>query len=252
MLEAEGPNGLFAIFQEDEGSGYFVVYDPRKQEVLAQIRIYEANSNDPARASEIEIIWSTDQTKCGVAVRGRMRGIINIKTGQETCIPLESDTAGITAPELLEGFRTYMDENQFIRARQRYWKEMAKADRSDAGTPSPATASFDTNFIVHTSSTELIGVFEDDGDTGYLYLYSAQEQAVVRYLHVYDRSKTLLVSAKDVEVVWSQDGQKCGVSIWEKMRGIIDLTLDREGRVWLDNRNTPGIDDAEWLKGFPT
>ncbi len=34
------------------------------------------------------------------------------------------------------------------------------------------------------------------------------------------------------------------------MREIINLATGQEGRVWLQNRNTPGIDDAEWLSGF--
>ena len=50
--------------------------------------------------------------------------------------------------------------------------------------------------------------------------------------------------------MWSEDGTKCGVAIWDKMRGIIDVASDREGRVWLENRDTPGIADREWLKGF--
>jgi hypothetical protein len=50
--------------------------------------------------------------------------------------------------------------------------------------------------------------------------------------------------------MWSDSGLKCGVVIWGKMRGIIDLTKDLPGRVWLTGINTPGIDDPEWLSGF--
>jgi hypothetical protein len=58
------------------------------------------------------------------------------------------------------------------------------------------------------------------------------------------------VVPEDVGVVWSADGAKCGVIIWEKMRGIIDRLKNQEGRVKLDKRETPGIGDKEWLKGF--
>jgi hypothetical protein len=58
------------------------------------------------------------------------------------------------------------------------------------------------------------------------------------------------VVPEDVRVVWSQDLQKCGVIIWNQFRGVIDLANDREGRVWLEDRNTPGIGDAMWLDGF--
>lgn len=37
---------------------------------------------------------------------------------------------------------------------------------------------------------------------------------------------------------------------WGKMRGIINVAKGQEAGVWLESRNTPGIGDAEWLKGF--
>jgi hypothetical protein len=94
-------------------------------------------------------------------------------------------------------------------------------------------------------------VFEDDGETGYLYIYKPNG-GIVRHLHVYDRSILLPIGEQDVRVEWSVDLTKCGVFIWDKMRGIIYLASEREGRVWLENRDTPGIGDLEWLKGFPS
>ncbi len=96
----------------------------------------------------------------------------------------------------------------------------------------------------------VFGVFEDDGETGYLYFYEPDGREVFQHLHLYDRSPDLPVQEKDVRVVWSEDLSKCGVLIWGKMRGIINLATGQEGRVWLESRNTPGIGDAEWLKGF--
>jgi hypothetical protein len=93
-------------------------------------------------------------------------------------------------------------------------------------------------------------VFEDDGETGHLYIYEPEGRGVVRHLHVYDRTPKLNIQQKDVQVAWTANLTKCGVRIWGKMRGIIDLASGREGRVWLESRDTPGIDDAEWLKCF--
>ena len=95
----------------------------------------------------------------------------------------------------------------------------------------------------------LFGVLEDDGTTGYLYLY-AEVGGIKRHLHVYNRSEALAPTEEDVFVVWSRDLQKCGVVIWSKMRGIIDLSRNLEGRMWMETRDTPGIRDAEWLAGF--
>lgn len=98
----------------------------------------------------------------------------------------------------------------------------------------------------------IFAVFEDDGETGYLYLYEPGAREVFRHLHVYDRSSTLAILEQDVRVVWADDFSKCGVRIWGEMRGIIELSTGREGRVWLESRDTPGIGDPDWLRGFST
>ena len=111
----------------------------------------------------------------------------------------------------------------------------------------------DTSFIIHARGVGgRLGVFEDDGESGYLYLYEPQGRKVLRHLHIYDRTRNLDVSARDVQVTWSSDGTKVGVVIWGKMRGIIDTQNDRDGRVWLESRDTPGIADRDWLRGFGT
>ena len=70
-------------------------------------------------------------------------------------------------------------------------------------------------------------VFEDEGDTGYLYVYDTRDDNVVRYLHIYDRTSQTDTLPQDVQVAWSANEQKCGVVIWGKMRGIIDLNKNR-------------------------
>jgi hypothetical protein len=96
----------------------------------------------------------------------------------------------------------------------------------------------------------MFGVFGDDGETGYLYLYEPGGREVFHYLHIYDRTENLPVHEQDVRVVWSEDFSKVGVQIWGKMRGIINLATDQDGRVWLEDRNSAGIADREWLNGF--
>jgi hypothetical protein len=96
----------------------------------------------------------------------------------------------------------------------------------------------------------LFGVFEDDGETGYLYLYEPGGREVFHHLHIYDRTPHLSVREEDVRVVWSENLSKVGVQIWGAMRGIINVATGQEGRVWLESRDTPGIDDEEWLSGF--
>ncbi|MBC7926455.1 MAG: DUF2251 domain-containing protein [Bryobacteraceae bacterium] len=96
----------------------------------------------------------------------------------------------------------------------------------------------------------VFGVFEDDGEAGYLYLYEPGDREVFNHLHIYDRNTNLQVREQDVRVIWSEDHSKVGVVIWGKLRGVINLVTGQEGRVWLEDVNTPGIGDAQWLKGF--
>jgi hypothetical protein len=97
---------------------------------------------------------------------------------------------------------------------------------------------------------EFVGFFEDDRETGYLYVSDRRSNEILKHLQIYDDSAKLDVREEDVRVVWSKDGSKCGVLIWGGIRGIIDLGKNREGRVLLQSRNTPPISDPEWLSGF--
>ena len=107
------------------------------------------------------------------------------------------------------------------------------------------------DFVVDAEGPSgLFGVFEDDGDTGYLYLYDPNRRQIFQHLHIYDCSPKVEVAPEEVEVMWSREGRKFGVKIWGKMRGIVDVAENREGRVWLEDKESPGIADPEWLKGF--
>jgi hypothetical protein len=63
----------------------------------------------------------------------------------------------------------------------------------------------------------LFGVFEDDGETGYLYIYRA-DRRIEHALFVYNRGD-LGIDASDVEIVWSRGNAHVGVKILGEMRG---------------------------------
>jgi hypothetical protein len=107
-------------------------------------------------------------------------------------------------------------------------------------------------FVGDSSGPEdYVGFFEDDGETGYLYVSDRKKNEVVQHLQIYNSSRLLNIDENDVQVVWSKDGKKCGVSIWGGMRGIIDIGRKVEGRAFVESRSTPPIDDPVWLEGFP-
>ena len=97
---------------------------------------------------------------------------------------------------------------------------------------------------------ELVAFFEDDGETGYLYLSDRSANKIIGHLQIYTDSAKLGVHEGDVKVIWSVGHEKCGVSIWGGMRGIIDVRNQRQGRAMVEDRNTPPISDVDWLRGF--
>ena len=253
-----GPEGYSAIFEATAGDqggtpagGYLYICDSSNAAVTRSLEIYKQAAYE-IRGNDVQIFWSTNLTKCGVAIWGRMRGVIDIAKNRETSAPLNNPASpAITDAEWLEGFENYLDREQFIRARQRFWKEKARV-REPGVHLSPETDSpVETELVVYEKGpAQLFAVFEDDRDTGYLYILDAAEQKILQRLQVYDDARTLSISPEDVQVVWSEGGNKCGVLIWNEMRGVIDLAEKKEGRVKLENRGTPGIADSDWLRGF--
>jgi len=96
----------------------------------------------------------------------------------------------------------------------------------------------------------LFAVFEDDGETGYLYLYEPNGRGVISHLRIYVRSPEVNVAEKDVSVEWSEGFTKYGVRIWGKFRGIVDVCSSRDVRILLEGKHTLGISDSSWLDGF--
>ena len=253
LIDVQGPSGLFAVFEEDQEQGvaYLYIYEPNGAGIIRHLRIYDLSPNIMPQPQDIEVVWSADYKKCGVAIWGRMQGIMDLTDGREVSVPIEGREApGITDPEWLKGFENYLDQDQFIQARKKYWMEMIKQYEANTNPCGDDETSTETNFILNSNGPDKSrAIFEDDGATGYLYLYDLEEEKVLRHLHIYDRSENLNISPQDIQLMWSNNGKKCGVVIWKKMRGIIDQE-DGEGRVWMENRDTPGIEDQKWLSGF--
>jgi len=109
-------------------------------------------------------------------------------------------------------------------------------------------------FIVDKEGPQgLFAVFEDDGETGFLYVYDPSKEEnnkIIKHVQIYNASKKLKLKEEDVIVTWSNDGDKCGVIILGGLRGIIDLKNNREGRIFMEERDKKTISDKEWLSGF--
>lgn len=253
MIEKFGPKDVAAIFHEDGGEGFFFLYDSATEQVLRQVQIYERPTTPELTSTQVEIMWSFGERKSGLVLWGRMRALLPRDAAEEelVCTTDRPEDAAIEACRLAD-FPQYFDRRKMLDVRKRYWTDLLlqsnpKAQISDAPLPLTGTVFIRANF---DSRRERAVIFEDDGEAGYLYLFSALSEKIEKHLHIYDRNANLLISPGDVDVLWSMDESKCAVVIWGKIRGIIDLRLEKEGRVWLEHKATPGITDHSWLKGF--
>jgi hypothetical protein len=182
-----------------------------------------------------------------------MRAILDVAGKSEEVCSIESpDSPAIQTPETASLFPEYLDRKNFLEARTQYWKNALIQAHSGFPISDQPISLLETRFLVTAldSNGKRAAVFEDEGETGYLYIYSIATAAVQTYVHVYDRNDALQIAKDSVDVLWSTDESKCGVRIWGQMRGIIDLRMRKEGRAWLENRDSPGISDTEWLRGF--
>lgn len=88
--------------------------------------------------------------------------------------------------------------------------------------------------------------FEQDDATGYLYL--SNNKKILYDLHIYNRSPEFTVAEKDVEVVWSEAGDRCGVYIFGRLRGVIGTNGDLHRPAYV--MRGKGITKREWTRGL--
>src|SRR5215831_10696123 len=107
------------------------------------------------------------------------------------------------------------------------------------------------DFIVDSPGPDqLSAVFEDQGGTGYLYLFDERAERILVDLLIYNESSYQRVGERDVTVLWSADGTKCGVSVLGKMRGVIELKNHSKARASIESEGPDATLTANWLEGF--
>jgi hypothetical protein len=93
------------------------------------------------------------------------------------------------------------------------------------------------------------GVVEDDGSTGYFYLYR-HDKGIQDSILLY-HSAAVPLSESDIQVYWSRDSRKCGVAVRGKYRAIIDVVSRQKLSRFMESIQTAGIRDKGWLLGLP-
>lgn len=90
------------------------------------------------------------------------------------------------------------------------------------------------SFVIDSSSpnNKWVTVFEDNGETGYMYLCSFNENGefdrIVDHLWIYNQINPPIEECKKVFIIWSDDSNRTGLIVDGECWGIFDLSSKRK------------------------
>jgi len=67
MISAQGPDGLYAVFEDSDEVGWFYIYDSLSKCILKATHVYN-RSNVSVGAEDVDVGWSADGEICCVAI----------------------------------------------------------------------------------------------------------------------------------------------------------------------------------------
>lgn len=110
ILYSDGPQGIFAVFEDSEQSGWFYLYDANQRKILKAAHIY--NHADAAVEEDIvDIGWAADESACGLALWGEFRAFFGLVNDFTLLKPLkDSEERGIPPVEWPAGFEHYLEK----------------------------------------------------------------------------------------------------------------------------------------------
>jgi hypothetical protein len=142
---------------------------------------------------------------------------------------------------------------EFVRARKQYWKEVAKSLGSGIVPPDFEKAEMEgdhTNFILYSPGPGgIFAIFEDGAETGWFYLYAQTHKKILRCTHVYNRSN-VAVREDEVDVGWAADDSVCGIAVFGQFRAFLGIVSDLEIRKPIMSADEDGISTQDWPSGF--
>jgi hypothetical protein len=110
MLYAPGPEGIFAIFEDDDTAGWFYLYGAKPKKILKCAQIY-CRTNVVVDEDVVDIGWAIDGSVCGLAVWGEFRAFLGVSNDLEMRKPvMDSEERGIPASEWPAGFDRYLEK----------------------------------------------------------------------------------------------------------------------------------------------
>jgi hypothetical protein len=120
----------------------------------------------------------------------------------------------------------------------------------------------ESGFTIQQEGQEgLVGIFEDDGETGTLYLFDSTlddgDQGILVWIPVYVRSEAFQPSQSDVWVTWSIDFSKVAATVkgqnqspQDCFRPILDARSRQAANRFMREASAEPLRESEWLRGF--
>ena len=109
MLYSPGPEGVFAVFEDSDQTGWFYLYSAQHKKILRCADIYN-RANVVVDEDVVDIGWAVDGSACGLAVWGEFRAFLGVSNDLEMRKPvLNAQEDGIPATEWPAGFDRYLE-----------------------------------------------------------------------------------------------------------------------------------------------
>ncbi|MGC2529161.1 MAG: DUF2251 domain-containing protein [Candidatus Acidiferrum sp.] len=146
--------------------------------------------------------------------------------------------------------------DEFVRARNLYWQQKAAKNTgqdsslSKKSAVAPGLREEASNFMLYAPGPEgIFAVFQDDDQTGWFYLYGAEQRAILKSAHIYNRSN-VAVDEDVVDIGWAADGSACGLAVWGEFRAFLGVSNDLETQKPVMDAEERGIPTSDWPAGF--
>jgi hypothetical protein len=110
ILYSDGPEGIFAVLEDFDQTGWFYLYDAKERKILKAAHIYN-RANAAVEEDIVDIAWAADDSACGLALWGEFRAFFGLSNDlQLRKQVLDSEERGIPPAEWPAGFEHYIEK----------------------------------------------------------------------------------------------------------------------------------------------
>jgi hypothetical protein len=110
ILYSDGPDGVFAVFEDSDQTGWFYLYDALQRKILKAAHIYDS-ANLVVEEDIVDIGWAADDSACGLALWGEFRAFFGLSKEFTLVKPVtDSEERGIPPAEWPAGFDHYVEK----------------------------------------------------------------------------------------------------------------------------------------------